>query len=171
MTVTPYSEGCLERALHAQYVAMMRQMFPRNSLPDVRHNPECRNYSRLHRDHEASLMFMLYMIQRARAVTASEPVRRNLVKSLKLFQEEWLRRIDEAQDVSLRKRTKFEFFYKEKGKWQFDKPRLLELDPASQWLKDAFVISNGFVNKPILTPNSLRNVEEEVEFIHLQVRH
>ena len=88
-----------------------------------------------------------------------------------MFQEEWLRRIKEAEDVLQdRPGGKVDFYYQQKTTRQFYIPRLLESDPASQWLNDPFVSRSGFVNKPILTPNSLRNVEVEVNLLHLRVR-
>jgi hypothetical protein len=170
MSVTPYSEGSLDRALHAQYVAMMRHMFNDGGMPSIRSNQDCKSFTQNHRIHPSSLMFMLFILQRARAISKSDSVRNNVLNGLTSFQEEWLRRIRDAEDVCRKKGKKFAYQYQERTHFLSDVPRLLETNPSSDWLDPRWLADQDYGFMPILTPNSLRNVEEEVDLVELWVK-
>ncbi len=170
MTVTPYSDGCLERAIHAQYVSLMRiASLPTGfsspmGLESLRENPDCINYSLDHRDHMASLDKILYLVQRAREISKDENTWTSVLRDLKAFSEDWLRRIDEVKG-----KGDDRYIYHQKIVFQRRTPRLLEQDPSSNWLNpEKRQQDYGYRLSPKLTPNSLRNVEEEIDLIELR---
>ena len=56
-------------------------------------------------------------------------------------------------------------------RWEHDHPRLLEGDAGSSWINRSEVKRKYDFDYPaILTPNSLRNVEEEVDLVPLKRR-
>jgi len=173
MTVTPFSDGSIDRALHAQYVILMRQTFPQGNLNPIWDNTDCLNYTNDHKNHESSLISSLYLIQRAYNIERSEKVWKSTLSSLLNFQEEWIRRCNlSLDDPTVKDRDgnlQSKLLYIQKGKHYHNNwPRLLEQDPASPWFDPAKRLDFNFLYPPILTPNSLRNVEEEIKLIYLR---
>ncbi len=165
MTVTPFSEGSIDRSLHAQYVAMMRITFPQCSLDSILDNTACINFSDAHINYSASLTICLFLLHRAKNVDKSDKLWSSLLESLKYFQREWIRRRNDALDNPIVMNGKPTLLYIEKSKiYQRKYPRLLEQDPASPWFDSR---KFGKYHPPILTPNSLRNVEEEIALVEL----
>ena len=165
MTVTPFSEGSIGRALHAQYVTMMRHTFSSNSLDSIYDNTSCINYSNEHRNHESSLIACLFLIQRANRAEKSENVWMSVLAELLDFQEEWIRRRNaalESPSVLIKGALQSKLLYTEKIRWHYNWPRLLEQDPSSPWFDIERRQKFNFSLPPILTPNSLRDVEEEI---------
>jgi hypothetical protein len=141
MTVTPFSKGARERALHAQYVAILRNMGEHTLSKQM----DAKYYSATVRAKYRWIEDLL--IERARSRHSSLA---KVVKSeLDRFTDEW---IDAAVSYELRYRPG----YNRNGG------------------EDTLMITNyGEMNNnngpAIFTPNSMRNVEEEVQLFKVRM--
>ena len=163
----------MDRALHAQYVIFLRQAFHDSGF-SIREEDECINFDEAVQGHSRALGFCAYLMDRSERATGSESTYEYLKDIFLRFQEKWIRRAKYAQDnpvvpipnsQSVRSRLRYK-------SWKHFypgpiTPRLLEQDPASDWL-DREKVRNmvpRFEYPAILTPSSLRNVEAEVELL------
>jgi len=170
MTVTPFSEGSLDRALHAQYVALMRHMLPQGQFSPIRTNQQCKNYTARHRDSVISILITSYFIARAQSIQANAAAKNATMDGILNFQAEWLRFVKESKalgDTANSGAIPSKLQYSQRGWYQSKVARLLETDPSSKWFDPMKRYDLGFRLPPFLTPNSLRNVEEEIVMTNL----
>jgi len=164
MTVTPFSEGTLQRALHAQLVSFLRQSFSDYTI-SIRHNKEAKNFDEVVRSNPQTRNFCGFLLNRVNSI--SETSYNKTKEILNEFQEKWIRRSRAVKDRE-NPILKYKIY---SPKWEHNHPRLLEGNAGSSWLDRSEVKRKYDFDYPaILTPNSLRNVEEEVDLVSLKRR-
>ena len=142
MTVTPFSEGARDRALHAQYVSMLRILCEE----PLSRNGEAGNFDSNVRC--SSLSLELQELIKKRMQTISSDSTNNMESELNKFMDDWVEFTEDSSGIDeklLYERYKFTS--------RSDKNILRKIDDYND------IYCNSL---PILTPSSMRNVEKEV---------
>lgn len=143
MTVTPFSEGARDRALHAQYVSMVRILDDDGrSL-----NSEAGNFDSSFRCSPLSLEYQEWIKERMQKVSSDKLD--NMEAELNKFIDDW---VEFAEDVTERGEK---LSYEKKAFKKADNNYILRKIDSYSW--------EGCGGLPILTSTSMRNVEKEVE--------
>jgi hypothetical protein len=141
--VTPFSEGARERALHAQYVSMVRIL----DEDGRSRNSEASNFDSSFRCSPLSLEYQEWIKERMQKVSSEKLD--NMEAELNKFIDDW---VEFAEDANERGE---ELSYEKKAFVKADSNYILRKIDSYSW--------EGCGGLPILTPTSMRNVEKEVE--------
>ena len=142
MTVTPFSEGARDRALHAQYVSMLRILCEE----PLSRNGEAGNFDSNVRCSSLSLEFQELIKKRMQIISSDST--NNMESELNKFIDDW---VEFAEDYSgIDEKLLYEMY---KFTSRSDKNILRKIDDYND------IYCNSL---PILTPSSMRNVEKEV---------
>lgn len=138
MTVTPFSQGVMDRALHAQYVAAMRIIYD----SEIIRNKDAIRFTPAHRGSDISKDISSWLIQCGRLI--DKDIVGDLQGQLNQFIDVW---IDEATMDSL--------------EYQIPHPNY-STNGKRFLMKSSPKQMPGVSGPKILTPSSLRNIEEEI---------
>lgn len=143
MTVTPFSEGARERALHAQYVSMIRIL----GEGALSRNKEAGNFDSSFRCSPISLEYLECIKERMQKVSSDSVD--NMEAELNKFMDDWVEFAEDTREDSEG------LLYEKNPFTNVDSNYILrKIDDYNQ---------EGGGGLPILTPTSMRNVEKEVE--------
>ncbi|WXG39443.1 MAG: DISARM system helicase DrmA [Candidatus Freyarchaeum deiterrae] len=145
MTVTPFSEGASERALHAQYVSMIRIL----SDAQLSRQSEAGNFNSVIRCSSASRAYEEWLEERMKTVTGESSG--DLKERLTKFLDKWIDWVDLVGK---------ELCY-EKGQYGQCRNYLLRR------IDDVRQPEDGGLKK--LTPTSMRNVEQQVPLHRVKI--
>lgn len=138
MTVTPFSEGARERAIHAQYVSMVRIL----SDGPLARSSDAKNFDSKVRCSPSSRAYEEWLKARMRAITGDST--EGLEIEIKNFLDKWVEWVESSGE---------ELSY-EKGLYGSNRNYLLRK------IDDPVLDEDG--GPRILTPTSMRNVEKQV---------
>ncbi len=142
MTVTPFSEGARDRALHAQYVSMLRILCEE----PLSRNGEAGNFDSNVRVSSLSLELQELIKKRMQIISSDNT--NNMESELNKFMDDWVEFAEDNSGIDeklLYQRYKFTS--------RSDKNILRKIDDYNDIYRNSL---------PILTPSSMRNVEKEV---------
>lgn len=142
MTVTPFSEGARERALHAQYVSMVRVL-----SKNLSKESDAINFDKKFRSSAESRDFSQWISDRIASISPDE--KHEAETCLNNFLDYWITQSKECNDID------DPLKYQKLSMSSSDEPFILRK------IDDKVSSEAGFL--PILTPTSMRNVEKEVE--------
>lgn len=141
MTVTPFSEGARERALHAQYVSMVRVL-----SENLSKESEAINFDKKFRSSDESREFSQWISDRIASISPDEKHEAEIC--LNKFLDEWIDQSNECKEIDN------PLTYQKLPMSSSDEPFILKK------VDDKVSSEAGYL--PILTPTSMRNVEKEV---------
>lgn len=137
MSVTPFSVGTREKSIHAQYVSLMRALYPNNEL---RKNTKAANFRERHRSSYLSSDIKTYLRTRMSRIRSEGIETNQMEEELESFLDDWLHeRNDDLRYV----------------RWYGSNEDVL-LYPGQE---GESIPTEGL---PYLTPSSLRTVEKTV---------
>jgi len=142
MTVTPFSEGARDRALHAQYVSMLRILCEE----PLSRNGEAGNFDSNVRCSSLSLELQELIKKRMQIISSDST--NNMESELNKFIDDWVEFAEYYSGID--EKLLYEMY---KFTSRSDKNILRKIDDYDD------IYCNSL---PILTPSSMRNVEKEV---------